>query len=195
MRRSERSVVRISSALISATLPGVGSARPISRAARRMARGVRSSWEALAAKRRWLATACSSRSSMASKVSARSLSSSCGPVRAMRSCRVDRDSRRAVAVMRCSGRSSRPVSHQHTANASTAIIATPSRVTTRWESTRVCWNPSVPLTAVLWPGWAVGADVGGKEEQGLPGEPGRHEAVPAAGSWGRSRTFLSTMYC
>ena len=47
--------------------------------------GVRSSCEALATKRRWLAKAPDSRSSIASKVSASSLSSSRGPSSAMRS--------------------------------------------------------------------------------------------------------------
>ena len=68
---------------------GGASGRPsaTSSSVRLMASGVRSSCEALATNRRWPSNARSSRSSIASNVSASSLTSSCGPVSAIRSCR------------------------------------------------------------------------------------------------------------
>jgi hypothetical protein len=74
--------------------------------------GVRSSCEALATKRRWLAKAASSRPSMASNVSASSFSSSSGPASAIRSPRFSSDARRAAAVIACTGRSARPATIQ-----------------------------------------------------------------------------------
>jgi hypothetical protein len=82
--------------------------------------------------RRWLSTDRSSRSSIASKVSARSFSSSPGPASAIRSCRLDSDSRRAVAVMRCSGRSSRPDSHQPASTDTSVSTAIVTAVTVHW---------------------------------------------------------------
>ena len=61
--------------------------------------GVRSSCEALATNRRWLAKARSSRSSMSSKVSASSLSSSSGPSRRIRSSSCSWEARRAAPVI------------------------------------------------------------------------------------------------
>lgn len=49
---------------------------------------------------------------MASKVSANSFSSSCGPPRLIRSCNVCSERRRAASVIRCTGRSTRPATHQ-----------------------------------------------------------------------------------
>lgn len=61
---------------------------------------------------------------MSSKVSASSVSSSRGPCSASRSCRLDEDSRRAVAVIVFSGRSARPDSHQPAATATATATAT-----------------------------------------------------------------------
>ena len=60
---------------------------------------------------------------MPSKVSASSFSSSRGPLRAMRSCSVDSESRRAVLVIACSGRSMRPASSQASPKVITAMMA------------------------------------------------------------------------
>jgi hypothetical protein len=88
--------------------------------------GVRSSCEALATNRRWLANAASSRPSMASNVSASSFSSSSGPASAIRSPRFSSEARRAAAVMACTGRSTRPATIQPSqveANTSAASVA------------------------------------------------------------------------
>ena len=74
--------------------------------------GVRSSCEALATNRRWLAKARSRRSSMSSKVSARSLSSSWGPPRRSRSPRFSFEARWAAPVTLWSGPRIRlPIAH------------------------------------------------------------------------------------
>ena len=59
--------------------------------------GVRSSWEALATKCRCASNAVSSRGNRSSRVSPRSLNSSCGPARARRSCRLVEEILRARA--------------------------------------------------------------------------------------------------
>ena len=83
---------------------------------------MRSSCEALATNRRWLSNAASSRASIASNVSASSLSSSAGPSSAIRWSSVSSESRRAVEVTRLTGCSARP--------ASTYAAATPTTATT-----------------------------------------------------------------
>ncbi len=85
-----------------------GSARVTSTSVRITDSGVRSSWLALATNRRWLSNADASRASIASNVSASSLSSSSGPSRAIRWSSVSVDSRRAVAVTSLTGCSARP---------------------------------------------------------------------------------------
>jgi hypothetical protein len=99
-----------------------GLARATSTSVRTIARGVRSSWEALATKRRWLEKAASSRPSIASKVSASSFSSPCGPSSAIRSrCRFCPESRLAAAVTAWSGRRIRPATTQPSHSDTTAI--------------------------------------------------------------------------
>ena len=89
-----------------------GSSSVTSSSVRTMARGVRSSCDALATKRRWLSKAFSSRPSIESKVSASSRSSSRGPSSAMRASSVRSEIDRAVAVMREIGRRARPATTQ-----------------------------------------------------------------------------------
>ncbi|TCO58163.1 hypothetical protein EV192_105228 [Actinocrispum wychmicini] len=72
------------------------------------ASGVRSSCEAFATNLVWLSNAVASRSSMVSNVLASSLSSSSGPSMLIRRLRFSAPSRRAVAVIECTGRSTRP---------------------------------------------------------------------------------------
>src|SRR5581483_766076 len=112
-----------------------GSARATSTSVRMIDSGVRSSWEALATKRFWLSNAASRRPSMASKVSASSFSSSSGPSRPMRSWRFSSDRRRAVAVMRCRGWSTRPAMAQPKPTDSTAMTASPCNdfTTSSWS--------------------------------------------------------------
>ncbi|SMD26858.1 hypothetical protein SAMN05661093_10445 [Kibdelosporangium aridum] len=76
------------------------------------ASGVRSSCEAFATKCVWLSKADASRSSIPSKVLASSFSSSSGPSRWMRRFRLSAPSLRAVAVIVCTGRSTRPAMYQ-----------------------------------------------------------------------------------
>ncbi|MNW57154.1 hypothetical protein D3C74_349340 [compost metagenome] len=104
-----------------------GSSSATSRTVRLIVSGVRSSCEALATKRRCPSNDRSRRSSIASNVSARSLSSSSGPECAMRSWRLVSATRRAVAVMRCRGASTREDMTQPKPTASTPI---PSSATT-----------------------------------------------------------------
>ena len=74
--------------------------------------GVRSSWDALATNRRWLANAASSRASIASKVSASSFSSSGGPARASRWPRFSWQAACAAVVTAVSGRRTRRLTAQ-----------------------------------------------------------------------------------
>jgi hypothetical protein len=113
--RTRSAIARSSAGLVSR------SASATSTSVRVMARGVRSSWEALATKRRWVSKAVSSRASIWSKVSASSFSSSSGPCRLIRSCRVLPSSRLAVAVIACSGRSTRPATSQPSPTEASAI--------------------------------------------------------------------------
>ena len=91
-------------------------ARASSMSTRSVASGVRSSCEALATNRRWLAKARSSRPSMASKVSASCFSSSLGPGRLIRACKVRSDRLRAASVMRWTGARARPAIHHDRPN-------------------------------------------------------------------------------
>jgi hypothetical protein len=61
--------------------------------------GVRRSWDALATKRRWASNDASNLANRSSRVSPSSFSSSCGPGRARRSCRLLAEIRRAAAVI------------------------------------------------------------------------------------------------
>ncbi len=91
-------------------------------------------------KRRWLSKAFSSRASSASKVSPSSLSSSSGPLEAIRSCSVCSESRRALAVMACTGRRTRPAVHHPTPTAHAVIT---SRAAADQTSS---WCPAASLT-------------------------------------------------
>ena len=91
-----------------------GSPRVTSRLVRITASGLRSSWDASWMNCFWLSKASSMRSSMASKVSARSRSSSCGPPRSMRRDRSVAWISLATSVMRPMGRSTRPAANQPT---------------------------------------------------------------------------------
>ena len=97
-----------------------------------MVRGVRSSWDALATKRRWLANAASRRSSISSKVSASSFSSPGGPRNATRSSRFVCEARRAASVTAWRGRRARPATSQPSTAETTAMPASAaSDVTSR----------------------------------------------------------------
>ena len=87
--------------------------------------GVRSSWEAFAMNRRWLANAASSRASIASKVSASSLSSSGGPASASRWSRFSWEAACAAVVTAASGRSTRRLTAQPSPPASNGAQAQP----------------------------------------------------------------------
>ena len=128
IRASARSAAWRTSTAIASSCAGVrpGLASVTSIAVRITVSGVRSSCEALATNRRWLAKAASSRPSMASNVSASSFSSSSGPASAIRSPRFSSEARRAAAVMACTGRSARPATIQPShaeANTSAASAA------------------------------------------------------------------------
>ena len=99
---------------------------------RLVASGVRSSCEALATNWRWPSKAASRRSSMASKVSASSLSSSSGPCSEIRSSRRRSATRRAISVIPRTGRMALPAMPQPSA---TAALATTARAITDWIST------------------------------------------------------------
>jgi hypothetical protein len=89
---------------------------------------------------------------MASKVSANSLSSSRGPVRAIRSFNVDSDNRRAVAVIWFSGLRTRPASHHPMAT--DRIVSTRMVIpeTTHWKSsTAVCRSLAARPAIENWP--------------------------------------------
>ncbi len=79
--------------------------------------------------RRWRRTGAGPRTrtpgapSSSSKVSPSSRSSSLGPSSARRSCRLEADSSRAVVVIACSGRSTRPASNHPSAIEATTMIA------------------------------------------------------------------------
>jgi len=100
-----------------------GSSSATWRRVRSAVKGVRSSWEALATKCRWASKAASSRAKRPSRVSPSSLSSSCGPSRARRSCRLVEEILRAVRVMVRMGRSIRPATSQPARRASAATMA------------------------------------------------------------------------
>ncbi len=102
---------------------GSGLAIATSSEARMVASGVRSSWEALATKRRWAANAPSSRSSSPSIVSARSFTSSAGPGTASRACRLSAEIRRVAVVIRRSGLSTRCAVNQPSTTETTAMMA------------------------------------------------------------------------
>ncbi len=110
MRRSVASVASrtVSPIARRSAFVACGSASVTSSSVRITVSGVRSSCDAFATNRRWLANAPDRRSSIPSNVSASSLSSSRGPSSAMRSSRLSCETRFAVAVIRCSGRSTRP---------------------------------------------------------------------------------------
>ena len=131
------------------------SASATSISVRMIASGVRSSWDALATKCRWLANAESSRASMPSNVSASSLSSSAGPTSPMRSPRFSPETRRAVAVIFRSGLSARPASSQPAPT--DTIVITPSAatysITSRCSSSERSWERSVSITR--WSGGPV----------------------------------------
>ena len=93
--------------------------------------GVRSSWEALATNRRWLANAASSRASIASKVSASSLSSSGGPASASRWPRFSWEAACAAVVTAVSGRSTRRLTAQPSPAASKVPRPSPASVNSR----------------------------------------------------------------
>ena len=100
-----------------------GSARVTWSRVRSRVSGVRSSCEALAANRRCASKEASSRANRPSRVSASSLSSSSGPCRASRSCRLLAEIRRAAAVIVRNGRSTCPAMTQPIAAAATAMTA------------------------------------------------------------------------
>jgi len=116
-----------------------GSARATWLRIRCLASGVRSSCEALATNWRWALNDASSRASSPSKVSPSSLSSSSGPPRASRSCRLVAEISRAAAVMVRSGRSTRPATSQPRPMESTAIpvSASPDWMSS-WCSSAAC---------------------------------------------------------
>ena len=89
-----------------------GSSSATCRRVRSAVRGVRSSWEALATKCRCASNAASRRPNRSSRVSPSSLSSSSGPSRARRSCRLVEEILRAVRVMVRMGRSILPATSQ-----------------------------------------------------------------------------------
>ena len=111
---------------VSCRAVGDGLARVTSIAVRITVSGVRSSCEALATNRRWVANAASRRSSMPSNVSASSLSSSLPPVSASRSPRCCSDARRAVSVITRTGRSTRPDMNQPRPPDATVMTARPT---------------------------------------------------------------------
>ena len=144
-RRSVRSSASWTASAIerSSALEACGSASVTSSSVRMTVSGVRSSCEALATKRRWLAKAPDRRSSISSKVSASSLSSSRGPSSAMRSSSVSCETPRAAAVIFCSGRSARPATSQPSSTDSAVIAASASAYCTRRcesaSSATSCW--------------------------------------------------------
>ena len=107
--------------------PASGSLSVTSVSAPMIASGVRSSCDALATKRRCASKAACRRSRRASNVAASSRSSSSGPSREMRSSRFRSDIRRAVSVMSCRGRSTRPATVQPRATATTATTPSATR--------------------------------------------------------------------
>ena len=169
-------------------VPGVasGSARVTWSRVRSLVRGVRSSCEALAANRRCASKEASSRANRLSKVSASSLSSSSGPRRDSRSCRLLAEIRRAAAVIVLSGRSTRPASSQP----STAAPTTKT-TTAMTEMTVSCCRSMVtcprPATVTWTPG---GSPEDGDEDSaggawdgcpfGAPGPSRGAEGEPSA---------------
>ncbi len=134
----------------SCTPVGDGLARVTSIAVRITVSGVRSSCEALATKRRWVANAASRRSSMPSKVSASSFSSSLAPVSASRSPRCCSEARRAVSVITRTGRSTRPDMTQPRPPETTVMTPSPTRENTSSSfSARWRWVCEPELAPVL----------------------------------------------
>ena len=84
------------------------------------ASGVRSSWLVSSISRRWASAACSSRSSMASKLAARATTSVGPRSRPMRRLRSEASMSSATDRTRSIGRTARPASHQATAAAAGA---------------------------------------------------------------------------
>jgi hypothetical protein len=107
------------------------SASATSASVRIMVSGVRSSWLALATKRRCESNASAKRSSMPSTVSARRRTSSAGPSSSMRSSRRSPETRSAVAVIRRRGASARPASHQPATMARTIV---PAKASANWTA-------------------------------------------------------------
>ena len=108
-RRDTRPAARKSSG------PASGSAITTSRFVRSTANGLRSSCDASCTNRRWPSKASSSRSSISSKVSARSRSSSDEPPNSIRRDRSVAVISRATAEIRPMGRRTRPATYQPTA--------------------------------------------------------------------------------
>src|ERR1039457_6749201 len=123
-----------------------------------MASGVRSSWEALATKLRWASNAPSSRPRSPSTVSPSSLSSSLGPCRASRWCRLSSEIWRVVAVMTRRGRSTRPAISQpsQTETATMMIRAMPERIKSSCSSAAPWFTgyrvPACGPCTAVWPG-------------------------------------------
>ena len=145
-------------AVVAGTGPGL--ARATSREARIVVSGVRSSWEALATKRRWASKEPSRRPRRSSMVSARSFTSSPGPLMARRSCRLSAVIRRVAAVITRSGRSTRPATNQPSPTETTAMtpraMAEPSRICRDWVS---CAWASCCASSSMRP-WACAAVAG-----------------------------------
>ena len=139
-----------------------GSASATSISVRCRASGVRSSCEALATNCRCASNAASSRARSASKVSASSFSSSSGPVRASRSCRLLAEVCCAAAVMVRSGRSTRPATTQPRPIESTAMTAS---AIPDWTSRSVAPRRCAAWTA--WD-WSRSADGGSWPRRAVP---------------------------
>jgi len=122
-----------------------------------IASGVRSSCEALPTNRRCPWNAWSSRSSIASNVSASSFTSSGGPSRAIRSCRLRSATRRAVAVIVWIGRSARPAIAQPRPPPATPITPSASSDST----SRVCRVLVLARSVVAWICCSVCSALGG----------------------------------
>ncbi|MNW53255.1 hypothetical protein D3C74_308110 [compost metagenome] len=155
-------------------------ARATSSMARVVASGVRSSCEALAAKRRVAVKDRSRRSSISSKLSASSEISSRGPDNRIRCARSPSLARCTAELMSCNGRSIRPATAQPTAVPSTArTTSTTIEVTSR--RLRSC---SLDVTRSSDAGTttaagAVGSSVGTSEPPGAT-EAASVDAVVAA---------------
>ena len=136
MSPSVRSIARRTTSAVasSCSRPASGSSSVTSISVRMIASGVRSSCDALATNSRCASNAVCRRSSIASNWSARSLSSSGGPARSMRSSSRSSVMRRAVSAISCTGRSIRPATNQPSPTDATAI--TPSAMLDRQRISR-----------------------------------------------------------